>query len=71
MQPGDKLLLTSDGLLPADTESGATGAARLREAVDGRRGLPVRAFVDRVAHDLAQQSSARDDVTLLALERMA
>ena len=67
LQPGDKLLLASDGTI-VDAES----ATRVLSAASATyRTLPAQPFVDAVAHDLLRNMRQADDFTLLAIERVA
>lgn len=67
LQPGDRVLLLSDGVIggaddtPAKMDRVLASAAAFQE-------LPLEAFVDALAHDLLDQNASDDDVTLLALE---
>ena len=66
LQPGDKLLLASDGTI-VDSVS---ATAVLSAASAPHRNLPAQAFVDAVAHDLLRNMRQADDFTLLAVERL-
>ncbi len=67
LQPGDKLLLASDGTI-VDSDS-ATRVLSTASAI--HRTLPAQPFVDAVAHDLLRNMRQADDFTLLAIERVA
>jgi sigma-B regulation protein RsbU (phosphoserine phosphatase) len=72
LQPGDRLIFYTDGVIEAlDASEQEFGYARLMAELDGLRGLPLRAAIDRLA-DLVRDWSGehlRDDVSLLAVER--
>jgi sigma-B regulation protein RsbU (phosphoserine phosphatase) len=67
LQPGDKVLLYTDGLETAAAED-QSGADRLLDCAARHRELPVHEFVARLSHDLVEQSAGTDDLTLLGLE---
>jgi sigma-B regulation protein RsbU (phosphoserine phosphatase) len=68
LQPGDKLLLYTDGMDSASFASCAVGTASLLAAAEHFRELPIEGLVERLAHDLFQQTQLSDDLTLLGLE---
>jgi sigma-B regulation protein RsbU (phosphoserine phosphatase) len=65
LQPGDKLLLASDGASPPGEASDP-----LLESVTRHRHLNGVAFTDAVAAELLPRSHHPDDFTLLLVERM-
>lgn len=72
LRPGDKVLLTSDGVRADGDDPQSPGhGARLIESVGRHRELPVQAFVDAVARDLLRSERLIDDLTLVGLEFLA
>lgn len=65
---GDKLLLHSDGLDSLASDGRPSTTERVRALAERHAQLPVREFVDHLAHDLLEQTGLPDDFTLLALE---
>jgi phosphoserine phosphatase RsbU/P len=70
LQPGDKVLLYSDGIDNARFEGHAPGRDSLLACAARHRDLPVQEFLAGVAHDLFGQASPEDDLTLLGLEML-
>jgi serine phosphatase RsbU (regulator of sigma subunit) len=74
-EPGETLLLHSDGLPEARDASGAEfGDARIEASVRRAAGLSAPALVDALARDLAAfcgRESPEDDVTIAAIRRLA
>jgi phosphoserine phosphatase RsbU/P len=68
LQPGDKLLLYSDGIDNATFEEQPPGAESLVACAARHRQLPIQEFIARVAHDLFGDNPQTDDLTLLGLE---
>jgi serine phosphatase RsbU (regulator of sigma subunit) len=68
LQPGDKVLLYTDGCDGVTFEGGRPGTDSLLACADRHRALPVQDFIDRVADDLARGTGHEDDFTLLGLE---
>jgi sigma-B regulation protein RsbU (phosphoserine phosphatase) len=68
LQPGDKVLLYSDGIDSARFEDHPPGLDSLRACVARHRDLPVQEFLAGVSRDLFGQASPQDDLTLLGLE---
>ncbi len=69
LAPGDRVLLTTDGVHGATPEAEAfVPSSRLLEAAATHRSLPLAAFVDRIASDLLHHNRQADDFTILALE---
>ena len=71
--PGDRILLFTDGLIellpPERNSSRKQGMARLWQAAESRRALPLAAMVQGIAEDLVQQAPAvSDDLLLLGVE---
>ena len=73
LQPGDRLYFYTDGVIEAlDPSEQEFGHARLMAEIDRQRDRPWREGLDVVA-DLVRDWSGgclRDDVSLLAIERM-
>ena len=68
LQPGDKLVIVTDGVYPPHSGGPGSVTDRLMESVRHHRELPLQAFVDRVSRDLLDTSRHPEDFTLLALE---
>jgi len=68
LQPGDKVLLYSDGIDHASSNGLTPGVSRLLDTSNRHRSLPVREFIENVARDLFEGEPQPDDLTLLALE---
>jgi sigma-B regulation protein RsbU (phosphoserine phosphatase) len=68
LEPGDKVLLYTDGIDSAAFEGREPGAASLQACAERHRELPVEEFVARLARDLFGASAQPDDLTLLGLE---
>jgi sigma-B regulation protein RsbU (phosphoserine phosphatase) len=68
LQPGDKVLLYSDGIDDAYVEGCEPGYPSLLACVAHHRTRPIQEFIPRVAQDLFGQGSQQDDLTLLGLE---
>jgi serine phosphatase RsbU (regulator of sigma subunit) len=69
LRSGDKLVLVSDGLVPAK-EGGPPVGDLVRTAAERHRGLPVQSFVERVTAELLTLTRQPDDFTLLGLEML-
>ncbi|MBY0523897.1 MAG: serine/threonine-protein phosphatase [Gemmataceae bacterium] len=65
---GDKLILYSDGLVPANAE-GQPQLTTLFAAARQHRALAIQPLVEHLADDLRDQSCTQEDVTILGLER--
>ncbi len=70
LNPGDRLLIGTDGTRP-DGDPGHGGTDRLLEAAARHRALAGAAFVDAVARDLLQHVRHADDFTLLGVEMLS
>ena len=74
-EPGETLLLHSDGLPEARDGSGAEfGDARVEASVRRAAALPAPALIDALAKDLAAfcgRETPEDDVTIAAIRRLA
>jgi sigma-B regulation protein RsbU (phosphoserine phosphatase) len=70
LQPGDKVLLYSDGIDNARFEDRPAGVESLLACAARHRDLPVGEFLAAVARDLFGQTSPGDDLTLLGLEML-
>ena len=68
LQPGDKVLLYSDGIDEARQEACSPGTPSLLACAARNRDLPIQEFVPRLAQELFGQESQPDDLTLLGLE---
>jgi serine phosphatase RsbU (regulator of sigma subunit) len=75
IEPGETLLLHSDGLPEARDASGAEfGDAHIEASIRQAASLPAPALVDALAKDLAAfcgRESPEDDVTIAAIRRLA
>jgi serine phosphatase RsbU (regulator of sigma subunit)/anti-sigma regulatory factor (Ser/Thr protein kinase) len=74
LQPGDSVLLHSDGIVEAhDPDRGMFGFPRLKETVAGSEG--GQALIDRVISELeafiGPDAEQEDDITMVTLERSA
>jgi sigma-B regulation protein RsbU (phosphoserine phosphatase) len=69
LDPGDKLVLYTDGVDEARFENHPAGADSLVACAARHRHLPVQEFVAALARDLFGEQAGTDDLTLLALER--
>jgi len=67
-QPGDKLLLYTDGMDGASFGQLPVGLASLLAAAEEYRTLPIEEMVERLASDLFTQTRQCDDLTLFGLE---
>lgn len=72
LEPGDRLLLASDGLTDSMNESGNVfGAARVLSEVAGLSTTPLRDTVNTLLQQASEwrgDANSRDDVTLLGIE---
>ncbi len=68
LQPGDKMLLYSDGVDNAVFEGRQPGTDSLLACAEKHRGLPIQEFVESLARDLFSSGNPPDDLTLLGLE---
>jgi phosphoserine phosphatase RsbU/P len=68
LQPGDKVLLYTDGMDAASFADQPVGIASLLAAVQHHRALPIQDLVSRLAGELFRQTRLTDDLTLLGLE---
>jgi sigma-B regulation protein RsbU (phosphoserine phosphatase) len=68
LQPGDKLLLYTDGMDAASFGSQAVGLPSLLAAAEQYRRLPIDELVGRLAADLFTQTRQNDDLTVLGVE---
>jgi len=75
LDPGDALLIFTDGVVEAEDASGTPyGVERIARVAAGAHGLEPAALVDTCARDLAGFVNGRpyaDDVTMMALRRTA
>jgi sigma-B regulation protein RsbU (phosphoserine phosphatase) len=68
LEPGDKVLLYTDGI-ETNQESGIQpGMERLLAAAEQHRSLPIREFVAQLSRNVFAQSGQTDDLTLLGME---
>jgi len=74
LEPGDRLVLFSDGVIEAADEDGRSfGVERLGESLERRRGEPLDVALAGVIDELAvwrRGGPQTDDISLLALERL-
>ena len=68
LNPGDKLLIYTDGIDYATFEGQPPGTDSLMACAGRYRALPVSAFVEQVARDLFGTAAQTDDLTLLCVE---
>ncbi len=68
LEPGDKLILYTDGMDAAAFDSQPLGVASLLAAADRHRALPIGELVDRLSLDLFGSSRQADDLTILGME---
>jgi phosphoserine phosphatase RsbU/P len=74
-EPGDRILLITDGIIEArDPSNQEFGMDRLREIVQSHHALPIHRFADAVIDELSRWSEhtpgpgQSDDITLLAID---
>ncbi len=70
LQPGDKLLLYTDGIDSAAFDRAPVGVGSLLAAAERFRDAPIGELVDRLAHDLFTQTQQGDDLTILGVEAL-
>ncbi len=70
LQPGDKVLLYSDGIDSARFEGLPPGTESLLACAERHRALPIQEFVGGLARDLFGGGRPPDDLTLLGLEML-
>jgi phosphoserine phosphatase RsbU/P len=68
LEPGDKVLLYTDGMDGASFGNQAVGQPSLLAAAEEYRRLPIDEMVGRLATDLFQQTRQGDDLTVVGLE---
>ncbi|MFO0966943.1 MAG: SpoIIE family protein phosphatase [Gemmataceae bacterium] len=68
LQPGDKLILYTDGMDGAGFESLPTGTTSLLAAAERFARLSIDEMLERLAEDLFSQTQQSDDLTILGLE---
>jgi sigma-B regulation protein RsbU (phosphoserine phosphatase) len=68
LQPGDKILLYTDGTDAEGPNGEPVGRDILLACAAKHRALPIQEFVDQLSHDLLGQTQQADDLTLLGLE---
>jgi sigma-B regulation protein RsbU (phosphoserine phosphatase) len=68
LQPGDKVLLYTDGTDTAEPNGEPVGRDTLLASAAKHRALPIQEFVDQLSQDLLAQTKQPDDLTLLGLE---
>jgi sigma-B regulation protein RsbU (phosphoserine phosphatase) len=71
LQPGDKVLLYTDGMDAASVEETPVGAASLLACARHHRDLPIQELVNRLAQELFGRTRQADDLTVLGLEVLA
>jgi sigma-B regulation protein RsbU (phosphoserine phosphatase) len=68
LQPGDKVLLYTDGTDTVEPDGEPVGRDTLLASAAKHRALPIQEFVDQLSQDLLAQTKQPDDLTLLGLE---
>jgi serine phosphatase RsbU (regulator of sigma subunit) len=68
LQPGDKVLLYTDGVDAACFNNQPPGVPSLLAAVERYRELTIQDLVDRLAYELFGRNRQTDDLTMLGLE---
>jgi sigma-B regulation protein RsbU (phosphoserine phosphatase) len=68
LQPGDKVVLMTDGLERSAPDESPQAADHLLGPAARHHKLPIEEFIARLAHDLSSQTSLQEDFTLLGLE---
>lgn len=68
LQPGDRLVLYSDGLVPQPPEGETPTFAPVLAAAARHRELPLADYLVRLASDCEGPEGFKDDVTILAME---
>jgi phosphoserine phosphatase RsbU/P len=68
LQPGDKLLIYTDGMDAAAYDGQPVGNASVLACATAHRALPVQELVPRLARELFTQTRQADDLTVLGLE---
>ena len=68
LQPGDKLLLYTDGIDGASFEHHAVGLPSLLAAAEHFRFLAIDELIERIASDLFIQTKQGDDLTVFGME---
>jgi sigma-B regulation protein RsbU (phosphoserine phosphatase) len=70
LNPGDKLLLYTDGMDAASFEQHPVGLASLLAAIERFRALPIGELVERLSSDLFTQTKQSDDLTVFGAEML-
>ena len=71
LEPGDKLLIMTDGMAEEARGDEQYGVERIEEVVEENKELPIKGIVNKVKSDFNQfidDEACNDDVTLLGLE---
>ncbi|HZV03705.1 MAG TPA: SpoIIE family protein phosphatase [Gemmataceae bacterium] len=68
LNPGDKVLLYSDGIDTGRFEDHAPGSDSLLACAARHRHMPIQKFIDQLARDLFTAGEQPDDLTLLGME---
>ncbi len=68
MNPGDKLILYTDGMDAASFQQHPVGLASLLAGAEAFRALPIEELVERLASDLFAQTRQSDDLTVFGME---
>jgi sigma-B regulation protein RsbU (phosphoserine phosphatase) len=68
LNPGDKVLLYSDGIDTGRFEDHAPGPDSLLACAARHRHMPIQKFIDQLARDLFTAGEQPDDLTLLGME---
>jgi sigma-B regulation protein RsbU (phosphoserine phosphatase) len=68
LNPGDKLLIYTDGIETGKESENGQGVQRLLAAVDKCRSLPIADLVAQISRELFAHGGQADDLTLLGIE---
>ncbi|MGM0500919.1 MAG: response regulator [Bacillota bacterium] len=71
LNPGDKIISMTDGIIEENNNDGFYGAERIKQVIKENIFLPVRSVIEEVKKDFnefMEGESYQDDVTLLGLE---
>lgn len=68
-EPGDLIIMYTDGLVEMRDESIDEGIRRLVKAADATRHLPLQEMCDTIVESLTAERSPEDDVAILVLRR--
>jgi serine phosphatase RsbU (regulator of sigma subunit) len=71
LDPGDALVVYSDGLLDSDVDGVPVDEQHIAQALSGPPHASAQTLVDRLAGALQTMDHVRDDVAIMALRRTA